>query len=165
MTQKMLRSCGLAAAAALTLTLAACSGGQSTADACKIADEKMTDVSNQAMTDVQDSMQQLMNGENVDFDAIFSPISESLDETQGEITNEEVSDAVSNFATAFNGLADELSGFEMPDMSQIDASDPEAMAELQQVQEEATALQQTLTEKTQELQDAQQQVADVCNAG
>lgn len=84
----------LLAAGALATTLAACSGGQSVADACKIANDTMTEVSSDTEAATQQFMQDMTAGGEVDINALFEPIGKALESAQSEITNEEVSKAL-----------------------------------------------------------------------
>lgn len=155
----------LLAVGALATTLAACSGGQSVADACKIANDTMTKVSSDTQTATQQFMQDMTSGGEPDFNGLFGPINEALESAQSEITNEEVSEALDQVATEFNGLSSTLEGFEMPDMSSIDPSDPAAMAELEKMQTEAQELSTDITDQAQKLTEASTKLQEVCSAG
>ena len=78
-TSTVTRIAGIAAAIALTATMTACSGGQSVADACKIANAEMTTATSSMSSDLNSAMQNATSGEKVDFAALFAPVTEGLD--------------------------------------------------------------------------------------
>jgi chromosome segregation ATPase len=169
------RTGAVVAAAGLALALASCSGGQSVADACKIAEETMTEVVTQSQADTQQALQGALQGEEVDFNAIFQPIKEALSDTQKTVTNEEVSTALDGFVTEYNSFVGvleqvDLSGFqELSDLSDLDPSDPEAMAKIEELQEKSTELQQQaqdlqtdIQDKTEALTAASSELSELC---
>lgn len=170
------RTGAVVAAAGLALALASCSGGQSVADACTIAEETMTEVVTQSQADTQQALQGALQGEEVDFGAIFQPIKDALGETQKKVTNEEVKGALDTFVEEYNSFigvieAVDLSGFqELSEMSELDPSDPEAMAKLEELQQKSADLQQQaqdlqsdIQDKQGSLMDASSELADLCN--
>lgn len=163
-TQKLRRGSGLIAIAGLAVALVGCSGGQSTADACKIANDNMTEVTQEAQASSQAVMEAMASGEDVDFESLFAPTREALAKTQEEVTNEEVAAAVDKFATAYESLTDELSTMEIPDMSSFDPSDPEAMAQAEEIQAQATELQETMTTQAENLTASMTELTEVCGA-
>ncbi|WP_449280442.1 hypothetical protein [Leucobacter sp.] len=171
------RTGAVVAAAGLALALASCSGGQSVADACKIAEETMTEVVTQSQADTQEALQGALQGEDVDFGAIFQPIKDALGETQKKVTNEEVKGALDTFVAEYNSFAEvieqvDLSGFqELSEMSDLDPTDPDAMAKLEELQQKSTELQQQAEDlqteiqgKTESLTEASSELGDLCNA-
>ena len=161
MTNSIIRRTGaLLAAAALTVTLASCSGGQSVAEACKVAQNAMSEVN----TNTSSMMQEAMSGD-ADYAELFKPVQEALADAESQVTNEEVSSALKGVSTEFNGLVDDLSGFEIPSTDDIDPTDPEAMAKLDKMQEDLTAVSEKLQERAQSLQDAGNELTSLCNAG
>lgn len=151
---------GVLGAAALTLSLAACSGGQSVAEACQVANSTVND----ATGDLQSIMSEVTSGGG-DIASAFEPISAALDEAKSKVTNEEVSTALADVTDQFNAMSDTLSGFEIPDTSNIDPSDPDQMAALEKFQEESAEISSKLQEQSSSLTEAGQKLQEVCNAG
>ncbi len=137
------------AALALASTLAACSGGQSVADACKIADTTVSE----ANSEMQSLMSDAMSG-NGDLATMFEPVNKALDDAQAKVTNPEVSEALASVADEFAGMSEELAGYKLPDMSSIDATDPDAMAELEALQAESEELAASLETRASALMEA-----------
>lgn len=148
------------AALALASSLAACSGGQSVADACKIADTTVSE----ANTEMQTLMSDAMSGEG-DLATMFEPINKALDEAQSKVTNPDVSKALSSVADEFKGMSDELGDYKLPDMSSIDATDPDAMAELEALQADSEELAASLEKRAAALTEAGTNLQEVCAAG
>ena len=162
MTDKksLFKVAGIFGAAALTFSLASCSGGQSVADACSIANSTV----NEATGDLQSVLSDAMSGEG-DLSAAFDPITEALEEAQSEVTNEEVSTALTNFTEELSAMSGTLEGYEIPDASSIDPADPEAMDKLEQMQSEAEEMTSKLEEHSTALTEAGQTLQDLCSAG
>ncbi|WP_053353513.1 MULTISPECIES: hypothetical protein [Leucobacter] len=150
---------GVLGAAALTLSLAACSGGQSVAEACQVANSTVND----ATGDLQSIMSDVTSGG--DLSTAFEPISAALDEAKSKVTNEEVSTALADVTAQFNAMSDTLSGFEIPDTSNIDPTDPEQMAELEKFQEESAEISTKLQEQSTALTESGKKLQEVCSAG
>ncbi|MEJ6488537.1 hypothetical protein PQI23_02230 [Leucobacter sp. USCH14] len=105
-----------------------------------------------------------MSGEG-DLSAAFDPITEALEEAQAEVTNEEVSTALTNFTDELSAMSGTLEGYEIPDTSSIDPADPEAMDKLEQMQSEAEEMTTKLQEHSTSLTEAGQKLQDLCSAG
>lgn len=166
------------AALALASTLAACSGGQSVADACKVTNETMTEVVAQSQSDAQTAMQSAMQGEEVDLKAIFTPVVEALEETESKVTNDKVKPVLSTFVTEYKAFADalgefDMSGFqELSDLSNMDPSAPDAAEKLEELQTkseelqaQAEELQTTMQTQQEGLVEASSKLQEVCAAG
>lgn len=167
MTSKIRRTGALAATAALAFTLVSCSGGQSTAEACQIANDTMNSAVDQMNSDVQGALQGAVGGEDIDFGSIFAPVTEALHETQSKVTNEEVKGALDTFVDEYTSFAATIEGFDLSsfgDMSDIDPSDPDAMQKLEEMQASAEELQTTLTEQTASMQEAAAGMQEVCGS-
>ncbi|WP_416442417.1 hypothetical protein AB3K78_08680 [Leucobacter sp. HNU] len=156
---------GIAAAIALTVSMAACAGGQSVADACKIANDEMTKATSSINSDVNAAMQKATQGEKVDFAEIFKPVTEGLDKATSKVTNEKVKKPLDAFATEYKNFTKSFEGFEMPDMKNIDASDPAAMEKLQQASEKAQEISKNAQAASTKLVDQGKKIQEVCNAG
>ncbi|MGO1539579.1 MAG: hypothetical protein ACTHZ9_05150 [Leucobacter sp.] len=163
-TQTIRRSAALLAAAALTFTLASCAGGQSVADACTIANEAVTKVNSDVQSATQKFIQDSTEGGEADINAIFAPITEAMESAESEITNEEVAAALDKVSGEFDAITTTLEGFEMPDVSDIDPTDPEAMKELEDMQAQSEEMSATLTEQSQKLGEAGQNLQEVCSS-
>ncbi|MBK0418489.1 hypothetical protein JD276_05505 [Leucobacter sp. CSA1] len=162
----LVRVGGLLATVTLALGMTACSGGQSVAEACKIADDAMNDVTSEAQANANELMQSMTEeGGEVDFAAAFEPVTAGLEKAQEEVTNEEVSAALDKFATEYQGFVEIISGFEIPDMSNIDYSDPNAMAEIEAFQAEAQQLSTDMQERATSMTEAGKEMQELCNAG
>lgn len=152
---------GAVAVAALTVTLAACSGGgQSVADACKTAEAAMSEVNENTNSMVQEAL----SGE-ADYAELFAPVQEALSNAESEITNEEVKSALGSVGTEFDALVEDLSGLELPNADDIDPTAPDAMEQLNKMQEDAQAASESLQERSQALMDAGTKLQELCNAG
>lgn len=163
-TQKIGRASGLIAATGLAIALVGCAGGQSTADACKIANDNFAEVQQEVQDNSQAAVDGMMNGEDVDFDSLFAPVNDALAKTQEEVTNDEVKPVVDNFATSIQGLTDELSGLDIPNMADFDPTDPEAMAQAEEMQAQAAELQTAMQTHTENIQSATTELNEVCSA-
>ena len=148
------------AALALASSLAACSGGQSVADACKIADSTVSE----ANSEMQSLMSDAMAGDG-DLATMFEPVNKALEEAQAKVTNPDVSKALTSVADEFKGMSTELGDYKIPDMSSIDPSDPDAMAELEALQAESEELSASLEKRSQALMEAGTNLQEVCAAG
>lgn len=165
MLKKITRTGALVAAAGLALTMTACAGGQSVAEACKIADDAMQEATSETQANASELMQSMTEGGEVDFAATFEPVTAGLEKAQKEVTNEEVSAALDKFATEYKSFVGLLEGFEIPDMSNIDYSDPDAMAEVETFQAEAQKLSTDMQDQATAMTDAGKEMQKVCNAG
>jgi len=156
---------GLAAAIALTATMTACSGGQSVADACKIANTEMTKATSSVSSDVSSAMQKATTGEKVDFAEIFAPVQKGLEEAGKKVTNETVKAPLTAFATEFNGFVKVFDGFEMPDMKNIDATDPAAMDKLKEAQTKVEEISTKAQDASAKLTEQGKKLQEICNKG
>ena len=156
---------GLAAAIALTATMTACSGGQSVADACKIANTEMNKATSSISSDVNAAMQQATQGEKVDFAEIFAPVQKGLEEAGKKVTNEAVKAPLTAFATEFNGFVKVFDGFEMPDMKNIDATDPAAMDKLKEAQTKVEEISTKAQDASAKLTEQGKKLQEICNKG
>ncbi|MDR6867438.1 hypothetical protein J2Y69_002041 [Microbacterium resistens] len=156
---------GLAAAIALTATMTACAGGQSVADACEIANTEMNKATSSISSDVNSAIQKATEGEKVDFAAIFAPVQKGLDEAGKKVTNESVKAPLTAFATEFNGFVKVFDGFEMPDLKNLDATDPAAMDKLKEAQDKAEKISTEAQGASTKLMEQSKNLQDVCNKG
>lgn len=163
MAQKtLLKIAGALGAATLTLTLASCAGGQSVADACKIANAEISKASSSMQSDLSSAMQGMTSGETPDFNALFEPILEGLDSAEKKVTNEKVKEPLSTFTTQYRDFAKSLEGFEVPDMSNIDPTDTDALTK---ASEDMQALSTQISDDSSKLMESGQKLQEVCNAG
>lgn len=161
MTTKIFRGTLIAVAAGITLSLTACSGagGQSVADACGIANKTMTKVT----SDAQEALNSAAEGG--DLSGVFSPVQDALASAKKQITNPEVSKALESYDSEFSNLAEKVKGYELPNLAELDPADPETMAQLDEIQAEASKLGEELTAGSEKLTEAGKQLAAVCAAG
>ena len=95
---------GLAAAVALAATLTACSGGQSVAEACKIAQDEISSATSSMSSDLNSGMKDATSGEKVDFAGLFTPITDGLDAADKKITNETVKKPLEAFSAEYKSF-------------------------------------------------------------
>ncbi|MFT4231651.1 MAG: hypothetical protein QM606_02590 [Leucobacter sp.] len=110
------RTGAVLATAGLALGLMSCSGGQSVEEACTVAEETMNEVVTESQADIQQSLQDALQGNEVDFEATLKPIQDALAETQDKVTNKEVKSALDAFVDEYDAFAAsieevDLSGF------------------------------------------------------
>ncbi|RGE24360.1 hypothetical protein [Leucobacter sp. wl10] len=160
MNSTVRRTGAILAAAGLVFGLASCSGGQSVAEACKVANSTVND----ATSKMQGLMSDAMSGKG-DMSTMFDPINAALKEAQGKVTNEEVSTALKKVSDEFSALSATMKDFKMPDMSSIDPTDPEAMAKLDEMQTQAQELSTKVQGQADSLTKAGQNLQKTCNAG
>ena len=154
---------GVVAAIALTATMTACSGGQSVADACKIANAEMTTATSSMSSDLNSAMQNATSGEKVDFAALFAPVTEGLDAASAKITNDTVKKPLDAFSTEYKSFVKAFEGFEIPDMKTIDPADPSAIDKLTQAQEKLKEISTKAQDASTKLTDQAKKLQDVCN--
>ncbi|MBS1673407.1 MAG: hypothetical protein JSS74_05515 [Actinobacteria bacterium] len=163
----MSRIGGVAAAFALAATMTGCSmlGGQSVADACKIANEEITKASSSVSSDLSDAMQNATSGEKVDFEGLFAPVQKGLDEAQKKVTNETVKVPLSAFAKQFKTFTTSFAGFEVPDLKSLDPTDPTAMDKITEAQKKIEEISTKTQAESSKLQDLSKKLQDVCTKG
>lgn len=150
---------GVLGAAALAFTLTACSGGQSVAEACKIAEDTVS----QANTEMETLMADAMGGDS-NMSELFAPIQQAFSDAEKNVSNADVSKALKDVNSEFSSMIDVLGDFKIPDMSNIDYSDPEAMAEIEDMQAELEAASAELEESAANMQAAGKRLEELCNA-
>lgn len=175
MTFSIRRTTLAVAAVGLSLGLVSCAGGQSVAEACKIAEVTLTDASAGVATESQSFMTDAVAGKDVDVKAAFEPVLASLKDAQSKITNEEVKAPIDVFVTEFGALTKIYGEFDfsilagLGDTSNLDMTDAAAVQELQdkaaKAQEQTLALSEKASEHATKLQTAVDQFAKLCNAG
>lgn len=157
---KSIRRAGtVVAALALAIPLAACSGGQSVAEACDIANVAV----NEANAETQSLLQGLGQGEG-DLSSMFDPVNAALEKAQSQVKNDEVSDALKRVADEFSALSVDLQDFKMPDMSELDMTDPEALSKLQEMQSQTEAFTSKLQSRSDSLMEAGNAWQELCPA-
>lgn len=156
---------GVAAAIALAATMTACSGGQSVADACKVAQDEMQKATSSMSSDVNDAMQKATAGEKVDFAGLFAPVLESLDAADKKITNESVKKPLEAFSAEYKSFVKVFDGFEIPDVKSIDATDPAAMDKLTEAQNKMKDVSTKVQDASTKLMDQAKKLQDVCTKG
>jgi len=156
---------GLAAAIALTATMTACSGGQSVADACKIAQDEIQKATSNISSDVNSAMQKATSGEKVDFAGLFAPILEGLDTADKKITNESVKKPLEGFSAEYKSFVKVFDGFEMPDLKSIDPTDPAAMDKLTEAQTKMKDVSTKVQDASTKLMDQAKKLQQVCTKG
>lgn len=131
------------AAALLLLPLAGCAaGGQSVADACAIAEEKVT----AAQADLSESMSAAASGDVEAANTLMESFSAALDEAQAEITNEEVSPVIATLAEDFDTVSSAIT----------------EMAEAGDDIEALTAISEEMTEVGERMQTTGMELNELC---
>ncbi|MGI6877278.1 hypothetical protein [Microbacterium sp. gxy059] len=125
--------------------LTACSGGgQSTADACKIV--------NDGMTEITSNVNEVMSAaSSQDIDTVNTLISDMNDEIASlgeEVTNEEVSAAFDDFAGSFQKVVDAA-----PQLAELDLTDPASADKANEIAEQVTDAQSEIMESGQAIQE------------
>ncbi|WP_105565791.1 hypothetical protein [Microbacterium halophytorum] len=133
--------------AALTACGAGGAGGQSVADACQVAQDGMTQIE----SDITEATTAAVSGDAEELNGLIQDTSDEITAISEDITNEEVSGAFGDFATAYQGLADVLAEF-----GELDMSDPEAATTA------AGELTEKMTSASEDLTTASSQLADTC---
>lgn len=159
------RISGIAAAIALTATMTACTGGQSVADACKVAQDEITKASSSVTSDLSSSMQKATQGEKVDFKAMFQPILDGLDAAEKKVTNEKVKAPLSAFTAEYKNFVKVFDGYEVPDLASLDPSDPTAMDKINEVQKKSQEIATKGQDASTKLMDQATKLQSVCTAG
>lgn len=149
---------GVLGAAALVFSLAACSGGQSVAEACKVAEKTVSE----AQADMETAVTEAMSGEG-NFSDLFTGVNDALVKAEKEVQNAEVSDALKGISTDFSKVGEVFKDFKMPSMDDIDYTDPEAMAELEAMSAELEAKSGELEELSASLEKSSTKLQDLCN--
>ena len=158
------RLSGAAAVIVLATTLSACAGGQSVAEACKIAQDELATASSTISSDLSSSVSKAATGENVDFGALFQPVMDGLTAAQSKVTNADVKAPLTAFTDEFSSFIQTLEGFEMPDVSKIDPTDAAAMEKLQAAQEKAQEISTKSQEASTKLGEQAKKLQSVCGA-
>ncbi|VXB66798.1 conserved exported hypothetical protein [Microbacterium sp. 8M] len=156
---------GVAAAIVLTATMTACSGGQSVADACKVANTEMNKATSSISSDVNSAMQKATAGEKVDFAGLFAPVLEGLDAADKKITNESVKKPLEAFSAEYKNFVTVFDGFEMPDLKNLDATDPATMDKLTEAQNKMKDVSTKVQDASTKLMDQAKKLQDVCAKG
>ncbi|MEV7692990.1 hypothetical protein AB0N73_06625 [Microbacterium sp. NPDC089189] len=146
----------LALSAIALLALAGCAGGgsnagggdsnQSVADACAIAEDKLT----AAQSELNESMSAATSGDYSAASDVISSFSASFDEALDEISNPEVEAALSGVAADYEKI-----GAALEQLSDI-GTDPEKVDEM-------TALSNEMTEVSSSLQTSATELAELCS--
>ncbi|KKI20906.1 MULTISPECIES: hypothetical protein [unclassified Leucobacter] len=168
---------GIAAAIALTVSMAACAGGQSVADACKLVKTTDSKIS-ESNSDIANSMSKLTEGEKVDFAAALDPVSKALKDTQSKITNDKVKPQYDKMVAGFESVKKSLAGIDMSvfaglaDLKNLDMSDPASMQKIEELRKKSEAAQAEFSKVQKDLEASQKdmtgavsEINKVCNAG
>lgn len=149
---------GVLGAATLALSLAACSGGQSVAEACKVAEKTVS----AAQSDMETAVTEAMSGEG-NFGDLFSGVNEALVKAEKEVQNAEVSDALKAVTADFSKVGEVFKDFKMPNMTDLDYSDPKAMAEFEEITAELEGKSAELQELSSSLEKSSTKLQELCN--
>ncbi|WP_017791727.1 hypothetical protein [Leucobacter salsicius] len=152
------RVTGALGVAALALSLAACSGGQSVAEACQIAQDSIAQASDQ----VDQLMSEAVSGGGTMKDLV-DPLNDALDGAEKKVTNPEVSAALKSMNSEFVRLGDLLEGVPLPDTQDIDP-DAAATPEELKTEEALEAISGELEKRNAALEQADMQLQELCGA-
>jgi hypothetical protein len=147
----------LALSALAVLALAGCAGGsgepgaaggdssQSVADACAIAEAKLTE----AQAGLNDSLSSVASGDYSGLETIITGFQAGFDEALSEISNEEVGTVLQQIADDYDKV-----GAALTQLSEV-GTDPEKIDEL-------TALSDEMTEVGTRIQDSGAELTELC---
>ncbi|MDA3147828.1 hypothetical protein JSO19_10610 [Leucobacter sp. UCMA 4100] len=156
--KKMPRFAAVTAAAAMMLTLSACAGGQSTAQACTILEKSPITTGDGFDKSLEDAVQ---NGGTIN--EAFAPISDELKKLTKDITNDELAPTVKEANDALTSLLKTAGDMNFPAMADMDMTDPEAMAELEEIQANFEKLEAEVTPASEKLNTAFTKINEVCS--
>lgn len=146
---------GVLGAAALVFSLAACSGGQSVAEACKVVGTSVAETQG----GLQSAATEVMSG-NGNFSDLFADAKNAFVEVEKKVQNSEVSDALKAMSDDFETAGALFKDIKMPNMADLDPTDPETMAafeemgaQFQEKRGELEDLQASLEKSTTKFQD------------
>lgn len=143
--------------AGLALSLAACSGGQSVAEACKIANETVAE----ANTNLESTVTEVMGG-NADMNELFAPIKQSLKDAESKISNSEVSDALKGISGDFTSVSELLGDFKLPDLTDLDVTNPEDVKKFEDLQKQSESMLGDLESVSNSLQESGTKLQELC---
>lgn len=150
----------LTSAAALMVTLSACSGGeQSVAEACGVIEAEVTAPLEGMATSLDSSLGDMMYGIEVDLDAEFAPLLTAMDEAGEKVSNTEVKEALTDFRGGFQQMVDVLQSVELPNLDSTNMTDPEAIA---QAEEASQKLSEALGESSRAFEASTVKIAELC---
>lgn len=136
-------------AAATLLLLAGCSaGGQSVADACSIAEEKV----NAAQGDLTEAMSAATSGDMDSVGDLIGNFTAALDEAESEITNEEVKPLIEDLNAQFGQV-----GTALEELAGVDTSDPTNVDQLTEISDEMMTV-------SQDAQTTATELGELCNS-
>lgn len=153
------RVAGMLGAGALALTLAACSGGQSVAEACQIAQDSVAEAGEQ----INSLMAEAISGGGSMKDLI-APLNEAIEGAEAKVTNPEVLAALEAMNSEFTSLGELLEGIDLPDMQGTDPENPTATPEQLKAQEELAAISGEIEERSLALEAADTRLQELCGS-
>jgi len=133
------------ALALIPAALTACgAGGQSTADACGIIEDGMSEI----QSNLSELTSAATSGDEEALTTLISQTSDDISAIKEDVTNEEVSAAFGKFADSYA----DVSGI-LEELGSIDLTDPAAADKATEISEKATTAQTGLTDSMTELTD------------
>lgn len=128
----------LGALALIPTALTACGGGgQSTADACKVIEDGMTDI----QSDITDLSTAASSGDEDALADLISETSDSINKIDEQVTNEEVGAAFGDFADAYSNVSGVLA-----ELGELDLTDPASADKATEISQKASDAQTGLTD-------------------
>lgn len=155
----LVRVTGTLGVAALALSLAACSGGQSVAEGCKIAQESLASAGGQidALT-----AEALAGGGSVK--DLIVPLSDALEAAEEQVTNAQVAAALEELHSEFVGLGELLEGVTIPEQLDTDSTSSTLTPEELKVQQQLDAISGELEKRNSALEIADLNLQALCSS-
>ena len=155
----LVRVTGTLGVAALALSLAACSGGQSVAEGCKIAQESLASAGGQidALT-----AEAFAGGGSVK--DLIVPLTDALDTAEEQVTNSQVAAALADLHSEFVGLGDLLESVTIPETEATDPAGSSPSPEELKAQQQLEAISGELEKRNSALEIADLNLQALCSS-
>lgn len=153
------RTGALLAATALTVSLAACSGGQSVAEACTVAEKAMEQAAEQSQSLLGGA---LNGGDSAELDEALKSVQDGLDDAIKQVSNEEVGAALKQFDGAFDGMMGDIKALQDLNLDGIDFTAPDAQEKVAAAQKQLEELTPKLESGSADMQAAGDKLTELC---
>ncbi|KAB1643533.1 hypothetical protein [Gulosibacter chungangensis] len=153
------------AASLLALSLTACAGGQSVAQACLQTNVALAETNAALGPGLDTAVQNAISGEDVDFGEVFDPINEALSTATDAVSNKEVSDALAAFTTeveSFGTTLEEADFQQFVELNELEPGSEEYEATVDEVETASLELYDKLDQHITDLTNAGDQITTIC---